>query len=180
MVQEPVFLLREHNPCDAGAAIGCSCRCCYLQLVSHSQKPFTDWNEAQHQGQQHKGLLLKQEMKVKDSQKQALVWCFTHNSFSSHLHATNSDSNNSWCTLLTFTDLVSLLLFWCIVSMLSGSHLKVQHTWYFISRCQVFQQNEFWKCWLRNNPHSTTTGFSHCYHRHSSVVIPILSMPTKQ
>lgn len=69
MVQEPAFLLREHQPCDAGVATGCSCRCCYLQLVSHSQKPHSShwwkWSTAS-QGQQHTGLLLKQEMKVKD------------------------------------------------------------------------------------------------------------------
>lgn len=27
--------------------------------------------------------------------------------------------------------------------MLPGAHLKVQHTRYFVSRCQVFQQDEF-------------------------------------
>lgn len=38
---------------------------------------------------------MKQEMKVKDNQKQVLVSCLTRNSLSSHLHATNSDSNDS-------------------------------------------------------------------------------------
>lgn len=145
MVQEPAFLLREHHPCDAGVTTGCSCRCCYLQQVSHSQKPHSShwwkWSTATHRITTE----ARNESK-RHHQEQVLVCCLTHNSFSSHLHATNSDSNNGWCTLLTFTDLVSLLLFWCIISMLSGSHLKVQHTRYFISRCQVFQQNEFWKC----------------------------------
>lgn len=138
MEQRSASLLREHNHWDAEGATGCSRRCCHLQLLGDTQKLHCPhrrkWSTATHTG------LLPKPKKHQEKQMQACPLACN----SSHLHATNSDSNNSRCTLLTFADLIGLLLLWCIISVLSGSHFKVQHAWYFVSRCQVFQQNEFW------------------------------------
>lgn len=68
---------------------------------------------------------------------------------SSYLHATNTDSKGCWCALFTLLYLTCFLLFWCIITMLPGSHLQIQNTWIFILGYHIFKQQKFWMYKLR-------------------------------
>lgn len=68
---------------------------------------------------------------------------------SSYLHATNTDSKGCWCALFTLLYLPRFLLFWCIITMLPGSHLQIQDTWIFKLGYHIFKQQKFWMHKLR-------------------------------
>lgn len=59
------------------------------------------------------------------------------------LHAAEAYSDAGGRTLLTLADLDGLLLFRCVIPVLSRAHLQIKHTWNCVEPRQVLQQDEF-------------------------------------